>query len=255
MGGPFLWSAGQRLPVTGHTARMRVIGILGGSSDQATADYYRQLNLAVKRRLGGFHTAELIVNSQDFAVAERWVREGAWDEAAVDLRRRAQALERAGAELLICVSNTLHRCAAQFTQGLAIPFLHIVDPTGRAIRAAGLRRVALLGTGPVMAEDYIQRRYREQFGIELVVPDPEQQRELHRIIFHELCQGQFLPASKAYYLQAIEQCRQRGAEEGRNERRHARPSGQRVTGDTEQDQDDSEETRCTEHVLILSFCV
>ena len=148
MGGPFLSSARQRLPATGHTDRMRVIGILGGSSDQATADYYRQLNLAVKRRLGGFHTAELVVNSQDFAVAERWVREGAWDEAAVDLRRRAQALERAGAELLICVSNTLHRCAAEFTQGLSIPFLHIVDPTGRAIRAAGPASRRAAGHGP-----------------------------------------------------------------------------------------------------------
>jgi aspartate racemase len=191
---------------------MRVIGIIGGSSDQATADYYRQLNAAVKRRLGGFHTAELVINSLDFALAERWVREGSWDEAAVDLKRRAQSLERAGAELVICVSNTLHRCADAFMDGLSIPLLHIADPTGAAIRAAGLNTVALLGTGRVMAEDYLQRRYRERFGIDIVVPDMGERRELDRIIFHELCQGRFLPESKSFYLRAIESCRARGAE-------------------------------------------
>ena len=191
---------------------MRVIGILGGSSDQATADYYRQLNAAVKRRLGGFHTAELVINSLDFALAERWVREGSWDEAAADLRQRARSLERAGAGLVICVSNTLHRCADAFMEGSSIPFLHIVDPTGAAIRAAGLSKVALLGTAPVMSEDYLQRRYLERYGIEIVVPEPERRRELDRIIFHELCQARFLPESKSFYLRAIESCRRRGAE-------------------------------------------
>jgi aspartate racemase len=191
---------------------MRVIGIIGGSSDQATADYYRQLNAAVKRRRGGFHTAELVINSLDFALAERWVREGSWEEAASDLKRRAQSLARAGAGLVICVSNTLHRCADAFMDGVSIPFLHIVDPTGAAIRAAGLRTVALFGTAPVMSEDYLQRRYRERFGVDIVVPEPEVRRDLDRIIFHELCQGRCLPESKAFYLRAIGRCRERGAE-------------------------------------------
>jgi aspartate racemase len=191
---------------------MRVIGILGGSSDQATADYYRQLNLAAKQRLGGFHTAELLISSLDFALAERWVRNEAWQEAGADLRRRAQSLQSAGAELLICVSNTLHRCADDFTAGLAIPFLHIADPTGDAIRSAGLRRVALLGTLPVMSTDYIKQRYREGFGVEVVVPTEREQREIDRIIFDELCQGRFLDVSRNLYLRAIESCLERGAE-------------------------------------------
>jgi aspartate racemase len=191
---------------------MRTIGILGGSSDQATADYYRQLNLVAKQRLGGYHTAEILINSLDFALAERWVRTAAWQEAGADLHRRALSLERAGAELLLCVSNTLHRCAEDFTAGLSIPFLHIADPTGGAIRAAGLRRVALLGTLPVMSTDYSKRRYREHFGIEIVVPTEGEQSEIDRIIFDELCQGRFLDASRVLYLRAIESCLQRGAE-------------------------------------------
>ena len=192
--------------------RLRVIGILGGSSDQATADYYRRLNDAVRDRLGGWNTAELIINSLNFALAERWVRNGQWDEAATSLGARAKALEAAGAEILICVSNTLHRVADAFTSGLGIPFVHIVDPTAEAIRAAGLRRVALLGTKPVMATDYLKRRYAERFGIEILVPDSSQQDEVDRIIFDELCRGRFMPESKALYLAIVDQLRGRGAE-------------------------------------------
>lgn len=196
----------------GPGKRLRVVGILGGSSDQATADYYRRLNQAVQARLGGWNTAEVIVNSMNFALAERWVRNGQWDEAAADLAARARGLEAAGAQLLICVSNTLHRCAATFTAGLGIPFLHIVDPTARAIRAAGLTRVGLLGTKPVMATDYLQRRYRESFGIETLVPDEAGQDEVDRIIFDELCRGRFLPESRSRYLTIVDQLRARGAE-------------------------------------------
>lgn len=192
--------------------RLRVIGVLGGSSDQATADYYRRLNDAVRDRLGGWNTAELIINSLNFALAERWVRNGQWDEAAASLGARARALEAAGAEILICVSNTLHRVADAITSGLRIPFVHIVDPTAAAIRAAGLRRVALLGTKPVMATDYLKRRYADQFGIEILVPDSSQQDEVDRIIFDELCRGRFLPESKAFYLEIVDQLRARGAE-------------------------------------------
>lgn len=192
--------------------RVRVVGILGGSSDQATADYYRRLNRAVQARLGGWNTAEVIINSMNFAPAERWVRNGLWDEAAADLAARARGLEAAGAELLICVSNTLHRCAETFTAGLGIPFLHIVDPTAKAIRAAGLTRVGLLGTKPVMATDYLKRRYRDPFGVEILVPDEAGQDEVDRIIFDELCRGRFLPGSKARYLAIADRLRAQGAE-------------------------------------------
>lgn len=192
--------------------RLRVIGILGGSSDQATADYYRRLNAAVQARLGGWNTAEVIINSMNFALAERWVRNGQWDAAAKNLAARASGLEAAGAEILICVSNTLHRVADEFTAAVGIPFLHIVDPTATAIRAAGLTRVGLLGTKPVMATDYLQRRYRERFGIEILVPDAGAQDDVDRIIFDELCCGRFLAASKARYLAIIDRLQEQGAQ-------------------------------------------
>jgi aspartate racemase len=192
---------------------MKVIGILGGSSDQATAEYYRLLNQAVQKHLGGWNTAELVLNSMNFAVAEAWVRNGRWEEAGADLAARAASLERAGADLLICVSNTLHKVAEVFTAGLRIPFLHIVDPTAEAIRKAGLRRVGLLGTRPAMAADsHLGRRYAERFGIEIVVPDAAAQETVDRIIFDELCRGVFLPESRATYLEIIERVRARGAE-------------------------------------------
>jgi aspartate racemase len=192
---------------------IKVIGILGGSSDQATAEYYRLLNQEVRARLGGWNTAEVIINSMNFALAESWVRNGRWGEAGADLAARAASLERAGADLLICVSNTLHKVADVFTAGLGIPFLHIVDPTAKAIRTAGLRRVGLLGTRAAMAADsHLSRRYAERFGIEVVVPDAAGQEDVDRIIFDELCRGAFLPESRAAYLEIMERLRRHGAE-------------------------------------------
>ena len=193
-------------------APLKVIGMLGGSSDKSTADYYRLLNEGVQKRLGGWNTAEVLIHSMNFALSERWVRNALWDEAGADLARRAQALERAGAELLICVSNTLHRVADAFTKGLHIPFVHIVDPTARAIQAAGLRRVGLLGTKPVMATDFLRRRYEERFGLQVLVPEPAAQDEVDRVIFDELCRGSFTAASKATYLDIVERLRENGAE-------------------------------------------
>ena len=191
---------------------MKRIGILGGSSDQATAEYYRRLNQGVNRRLGGWNTAELLISSMNFAHAEAWVRQGDWDAAAQYLTGRAEALQGAGADLLLCVSNTLHRVADAFTARLRIPFLHIVDPTAAAIRAAGFTRVGLLGTKPVMATDYLKRRYAERFGVEVLVPPTADQDVVDRIIFDELCRGRFLPESKARYLACVDGMMARGAE-------------------------------------------
>ena len=184
--------------------RLKRIGVLGGSSDQATAEYYRQLNLAVNARLGGWNTAEVLINSMNFAFAEWCVRQQRWDEAASYLAERAAALERAGAELLICVSNTLHRVYDAMAAATTLPFIHIVDPTAAAICAAGLGRAALLGTRPVMATDYLKHRYRDRFGIEVVVPEADEQQLIDRIIFDELCRGRFTASSKAAYLAIVD---------------------------------------------------
>lgn len=192
--------------------QMKRIGILGGSSDQATADYYRRLNAEVNRRLGGWHTAELLVNSMDFAFSADCVRNDRWDELGAYLTERAKALEQAGAELLLCVSNTLHKAAPVFTADLSIPFVHIVDPTGAAILERGLTRVGLLGTKPVMASDFLVHRYAEKFRVEAIVPSTSQQEFVDRIIFDELCRGRFREESKLAYLEIMDGLRRRGAE-------------------------------------------
>jgi aspartate racemase len=191
---------------------MKTIGLLGGSSDQATADYYRLLNTAANARLGGWNTAELLISSMNFATAVRYVREAAWDEAGQDLSRRARALESAGAAVLICVSNTLHRVADIFTADLKIPFIHIADPTAEAILKAGLKRVALLGTKPVMSTEFMKRRYEENWGVEVVVPSDTDQDSVDCAIFDELCKGQFLNETRAAFLEIIHRLRADGAE-------------------------------------------
>lgn len=193
-------------------ALVKTIGILGGSSDQATAEYYSRINKSVNARLGGWHTGQILIYSMDFATSEHFVRNNLWDEAGAYLADKAQRLERGGADLLICVSNTLHRVADRIVAAVQIPFLHIVDPTAQAILSAGLRRVALLGTKPVMFLDYLKQRYRDRFGIEILVPPDRRQDALDRIIFDELCRGIFTTSSKAAYLESIDALGAQGAQ-------------------------------------------
>jgi aspartate racemase len=197
---------------TAHHSPMKTIGVLGGMSNQATAEYYRLINEAVNQRLGGWNTAEVIINSVNFADIERFVRTDAWEEAGRYLAGKAQALERADADLLICVSNTMHRVCDAFTAGLTIPFLHIADPTGDAVKAAGLTCVGLLGTKPAMTAGYLKERYAKRFGIEILVPGESEQQIVDRIIFDELVRRDLRPQSKAAYLSIIDGLRGRGAQ-------------------------------------------
>jgi aspartate racemase len=191
---------------------LKRIGILGGSSDQATVDYYVRLNKAVNRREGGHNTAELLVNSMNFAFSAACVLEGRWDELGAYLAERAKVLETGGADLLICVSNTLHKVAPTFTANLKVPFLHIVDPTARAIQRQGLKKVGLLGTKPVMAGTHISSRYADLFGIEMLVPDESGQQLVNQIIFDELCAGIFTEDSKVHYLKVMADLEKCGAQ-------------------------------------------
>ena len=192
-------------------AQMKTIGVLGGMSNQATAEYYRGLNAGVNARRGGWNTAEVIINSVNFARIEEFVRADQWDESGVYLSDKARGLERAGADFFLCVSNTMHRVAPAFTAAVTIPFLHIADPTAQAIRAAGLQRVALLGTLPVMAADYMKRRYLE-FGVETLVPTPDEQAEIDRMIFDELVKGVVSPVSAHCFSKIVGRLASKGAE-------------------------------------------
>jgi aspartate racemase len=194
------------------TAKLKRIGILGGSSNQATSDYYTRLNDAVRNRLGGWNTAELIITSMNFAFSADCVRNGNWDAMAEYLSDRARALEAGGADIFLCVSNTLHKVADRFVTAVDIPFLHIADSTGREIERRNLKTVSLLGTMQVMEGDHIKRRLANKFGIEIIVPTEEERSDIDRIIFDELCQGVFPETSKVRYLQIIDNLASRGAQ-------------------------------------------
>ncbi len=191
---------------------MKTIGLIGGMSWESSAHYYRLVNEAVKARLGGLHSARCILASVDFAEIEPLQRAGRWDEAGAILNRAALGLERAGAGLLLICANTMHKVAEQALRGVTIPLVHIADVTAERVRAAGIRRVALLGTRYVMEEDFYRRRLVDRFGLEVMVPAAEDRPEVNRVIFEELCLGRTEPRSKARYVAIIDGLVREGAQ-------------------------------------------
>jgi aspartate racemase len=190
---------------------MKTIGLIGGMSWESSDHYYRLINELVKARLGGLHSARCVLASLDFAEIEPLQRAGSWDEAGAILHRAALALERAGADVLLICANTMHKVADHVTRGLGIPLLHIADVTAARVRAAGLRRVALLGTRYVMEQDFYRERLAGH-GLEVRVPGPDDRQEVNRVIFEELVVGKVLPASKARYLAVMQEMAAGGAE-------------------------------------------
>ena len=179
---------------------MKTIGIIGGMSWESTATYYQLLNQGVQARLGGLHSARLILQSVDFAEIEALQRAAGWTECGRILNAAARGLQGAGAELLVLAANTMHKVADQMMEGVTIPLVHIADATGAAVRARGLRTVGLLGTRYTMEEDFLRRRFEERHGLSVLVPGPAERAEVNRIIFEELCLGRVLPESKARFV-------------------------------------------------------
>lgn len=191
---------------------MRRLGVLGGMSWESTAVYYRLLNEGVRDALGGLHSAPLLLDSVDFAEVEAMQRDGRWDDAGRALATAAQGLERAGATALLLATNTMHKIAPAVEDAVDVPLLHVGDAVGERLTADGVRRVALLGTRFTMQEPFYRDRLAERFGIDVVVPDEDDQAELDRIIFDELCLGRVLDASRGTYLEALEHLRDDAAE-------------------------------------------
>jgi aspartate racemase len=190
----------------------KTIGVLGGMSNQATGEYYRLLNKKLNDRLGGWDNGEIVTVSVNFGNIEYFVRNDRWDEANAYLTNKVDRLERAGADLVICVSNTMHRVVEPIMAERRTPFIHIADPTGNAIRKAGTSRVGLLGTMPVMKSPELRGRYQERFGVEVVAPTQADMEIVDRIIFDELVRGEKRVDSKREYLRIMGELRERGAE-------------------------------------------
>lgn len=191
---------------------MKIVGLIGGMSWESTADYYRLINEGVKTRLGGFHSAKILLASVDFAEYEAMQRESKWQEAGFLLASEARTLETAGAACVLLCTNTMHKVAAEIQMAINIPFLHIADPTGRAIQSAGLKKIGLLGTRFTMEEGFYRDRLTQGFDLEVMVPDVKERQLVHRIIYDELCMGMIKPDSKDVYLKVIAGLAQKGCQ-------------------------------------------
>jgi len=190
----------------------KVIGLIGGMSWNSTLEYYRLINEGVSRRLGGLHSARLVLYSLDFEEIELAQRESRWHDAASILAKAAIALKRAGADFLLICTNTMHKVADEVGESAGLPILHIVDTTGNAIRKQGLSKVGLLGTRFVMAEQFYRDRLKKRFDIDLIVPSKDEQAMVHNIIYDELCRGKIGDASRLACIKIIESLTGQGAE-------------------------------------------
>lgn len=191
---------------------MKTIGLLGGMSWESTIPYYRLINEGVKAKLGGLHSASLLLHSVDFHEIEVCQRSGEWEKAGDILADAAVGLQNAGAQAIVLCTNTMHKIAGQIEARCEVPFLHIADATGRAIVAQKQRRVALLGTRYTMEQDFYRGRLSEAFAIETLIPDEADRERVNQIIFDELCLGTFSAASRDYYIALIEKLAAQGAE-------------------------------------------
>ena len=191
---------------------MRTVGLIGGMSWESSLTYYQRINTLVKERLGGLHSARLVLYSVDFHTIEALQRRGDWDEAGRQLTDAGRALRAAGAECLLICTNTMHKVADAVETGAGVPLLHIADTTGDAIRAAGLQRIGLLGTRFTMEEAFYRDRLRERYGIATIIPDAADRARVHAIIYDELCLGHLLDSSRAELLAIVDRLAAQGAQ-------------------------------------------
>ncbi len=190
---------------------MRRIGLIGGMSWESTDLYYQQINRAIQQRLGGLHSAKVILTSVDFAEIEELQRNGDWEEAGDYLAYEAQVLERADADCILLCTNTMHKVAQQIEGAIKIPFIHIADATAAAIQAKNIKKVGLLGTAFTMEQDFYKSRLQDQ-GIDVIVPESDERKMIHDVIFKELCCGIIKEDSKQKYIDIANQLIANGAE-------------------------------------------
>lgn len=191
---------------------MKTIGLIGGMSWESTVPYYRIVNETVRERLGGLHSAKVVLNSVDFHEIERLQQAGAWDEAGQILAQAARSLQAAGADFLVLCTNTMHKVADAIESAVAIPLLHIVDPTAEAVKRVGLKTVGLLGTRFTMEQDFYRGRLLHHHALEVIIPNAADRETVHAVIYDELCQGQARAVSRARYRDIIQRLVDEGAE-------------------------------------------
>lgn len=190
---------------------MKTIGVLGGMSWESSLEWYRLANERVAARLGGYHSARILLDSLDFAEIEALQAQDDWESAGALLADRARALEAAGAEILVLATNTMHLVADRITDAVGIPFLHIADAAGAAVSGAGLATVGLLGTAFTMEKPFYAEKLAAH-GIRTLVPDADDRRTVHAVIYDELVHGVVRDESRRAYVEVVDRLIARGAE-------------------------------------------
>ena len=190
---------------------MKTIGMIGGMSWESSIEYYRIVNQAVRKKLGGLHSAKSIMYSVEFAEIEELQHQNQWDKLAEIMVEAGRSLERGGADFVIICTNTMHKLYDEVQQSIKIPMLNIADATAEKIKTEGIDRIALLGTRFTMEEDFYKGRLVEKYGLEVMIPSPEQMETVHRVIYDELCAGIIEPDSKHRYAAIIQDMVAQGA--------------------------------------------
>jgi len=191
---------------------MKTIGLIGGMSWESTQSYYQLLNQGVKNKLGGLHSAKIVLVSLDFAEIAVLQQQQDWPQMAEILIKAAKQVEAAGADYLLICTNTMHKLAEQVQAAVTIPLLHIADAVGENLIQHNFKKVALLGTQFTMEQDFYKQRLADKFAIDVLIPDTQGRETVHRVIYDELCKGIISPESKAEYLTIIDDLTQQGTE-------------------------------------------
>ena len=191
---------------------MKTIGMIGGMSWESTATYYRLVNEGVKKELGGFHSAKILLYSVDFAEIEEMQMSGRWSDAGRCLADAAQRLEQAGADCMMICTNTMHKVAEQVTDSIGVPLLHIADATAQRIVSDGISSVGLLGTAFTMEETFYRNRLENDYGLHVLIPEETDRTIVHNVIFNELCLGSVVERSRTEYKRIVADLYERGAE-------------------------------------------
>jgi len=196
--------------MTQHSTQ-RTLGIIGGMSWESTESYYRLINEGVKAKLGGLHSADLLIHSVDFGPINTLQETGEWEALGSLMASSGKRLQAAGAQGLMIASNTMHKLFDDVQSATDLPLIHIADATIDAIKAQNLSKIALLGTQFTMTQDFYKQRLIDA-GLEVLIPAEDERAEVHRIIKKELCVGEFKDSSREYYIDVIKELTEQGAE-------------------------------------------
>lgn len=191
---------------------MKTIGLIGGMSWESTAHYYSLINTGIKQKLGGLHSARILLYSLDFDPIEALQAKGEWEQLGAVMIDAARRLETAGADFLLICTNTMHKLAQEVIESVDIPLLHIADATAARLIKDNIETVGLLGTAYTMEQPFYKQRLIRQYGLKVLIPPEPDRERVHRIIYDELCQGDIRGSSKKEYIDIADRLKDSGAQ-------------------------------------------